>query len=236
MVEFRVFRFEPDDGEPRFDRFQVPVEKGMTVLEGLYYILENLDSSLAFRSSCRSAVCGSCAMHINGCYRLACRTQIAALEPPVVIRPLAHLPVLKDLVVDMEPFFAHYEVIKPYLVPKEPPPEQEYLQSQKERKRLDGLVDCILCGACYGACPLGLSDPHYLGPHAFLQALRFLEDSRDGAKEERLALIGTEDGAFRCHTVFSCQRVCPKDLDPSGAIARLKLQLTLAKLRRVFRR
>lgn len=235
-VRFRVFRFDAlEGGAPRFAEYVVPAERGMTVLDGLYHILERHDPSLAFRSACRAAVCGSCAMHINGQYRLACRTQIASLGDTVTLRPLAHLPVLKDLVVDQEPFFAHYKAIRPYLIPKDPPPEKEYLQTEAERKRLDGVVDCLLCGACYGSCPVALSDPNYLGPHALLKALRFVADSRDGATRERLAFVASDEGIFRCHTIFNCQLVCPKDLDPTGAIARLKRAAIWDRLRGWFK-
>jgi len=222
-TEFKVFRYDPDNGRgPRFESFQVEDPPGMTILEGLFWILENKDPSLAFRCSCRSAVCGSDAMHINGQYRLACQTQIGKLRAPITIRPLAHLPVQKDLVVDMQPFWDNYKQIKPYLIPKEAAPEKEYLQSVGDRQRIDHHVDCILCGACYGSCPVAYGDPKYLGPHALLKTLRFVEDSRDGATKERLAMVASEFGVFRCHTIFNCQKVCPKDLNPTGAISRLK--------------
>ena len=139
---FKIFRYNPDDGrEPHFQTFEVEATKGMTVLEALYWILENKDSSFAFRSSCREANCGSCAIHMNGAYGLACRTQVETLKEPITIRPLAHLPVLKDLVVDMKPFFDNYKAIKPYLIPAEDPPEKEYFQSVEDRKKIDHHVD-----------------------------------------------------------------------------------------------
>ena len=225
MTKFHIFRFDPKaDAAPRFQDYEVPEEKGMTVLEGLIHILEELDPSLAYRSSCRAAICGSCAMHISGRYRLACQTQIAdvARQDRVVIRPLSHLPVLRDLVVDMGRFFENWRRIRPHLVGKGPAPERERLQTPEERGRLDSLVDCIMCGACYGACPSARDNAAYLGPHAMLKALRFIEDSRDGAGEERLSLAASDDGVFRCHSVFNCQTVCPKELDPSAAIARIR--------------
>jgi succinate dehydrogenase / fumarate reductase iron-sulfur subunit len=223
MTIFKVFRYDPDDGRgPYFQGFDVPSHKGMTVLEGLFWILENKDPSLAFRCSCRAAICGSDAVHINGQYRLACQTQIEQLGAPIVIRPLAHLPVQKDLVVDMKPFFDSYKSIKPYLIPGEEPPQKEYRQSVADRQKIDHHIDCILCGACYGSCPVAYGDPKYLGPHALLKVLRFVADSRDGANKERLAMVASEFGVFRCHTIFNCQKVCPKDLDPTGAISKLK--------------
>jgi len=231
MPLFRVFKYNPDsDPQPYFREFQVPDHKGMTVLEGLYYILEHHDPSLAFRSSCRQGICGSCAMHINDMYRLACETQIADMGPVITVRPLAHMRVLRDLVVDMTPFFNQYERIKPYLIPAEKPGEKEYYQSPKDRKIIDHHVDCILCAACYGSCPVVAGDEKYLGPHALLKALRFVDDSRDGATGERLAFVASDFGVFRCHTIFNCQQVCPKDLDPTGAIAKLKMKSLWAKL------
>lgn len=225
MVEFRIFRYDPDKGgKPRFQSYKFEEEKGMTILEGLFYILENLDGSLAFRSSCREAVCGSCAMHINGMYRLACKTQIGVLKSPITVRPLAHLPVIKDLITDLTPFFEHVKEIKPYLIPKEDAPQKEYIQSIEERRKIDEYLDCILCGACYGSCPVASQDENYIGPHALLKALRFVEDSRDGGDKERIAIVAKDNGIFRCHTIFNCQKVCPKDLDPTKAIAKLKMK------------
>jgi succinate dehydrogenase / fumarate reductase iron-sulfur subunit len=229
-VKFRVFRYDPDNGKGAFfQEYQVPNEKGMTVLEGIFWIMENLDPTLAFRCACRAAICGSDAMHINGKYRLACQTQIDRLGGTVTIRPLSHLPVQKDLVVDMQPFFDNYKSIKPYLIPGDAPPEKEFLQSPRERARLDHHIDCILCGACYGSCPVAYGDPDYLGPHALLKALRFIDDSRDGAGHERLAMVASEFGVFRCHTIFNCKEVCPKDLNPTGAITRLKNKILAEK-------
>jgi succinate dehydrogenase / fumarate reductase iron-sulfur subunit len=231
MPKFSVFRYDPDNGaKPHFQTFDVPDIKGMTVLEGLFYILEELDPTLAFRCSCREAVCGSCAMHINGEYRLACKTQVSAMSEPITVRPLAHMPVIKDMAVDMTQFWQNYRLIKPYLIPKELPQEKEYLQSPAERKKLDPHVDCILCAACYGSCPVANGDPEYLGPHAILKALRFVEDSRDGAGKERLAIVAKDIGVFRCHTIFNCQKVCPRDLDPTGAISKLKIKVLVEKM------
>lgn len=229
---YKVFRFDPDkDQMPYFQDFEVPDIKGMTVLEGLYWILENKDPSLAFRSSCRAGVCGSCAMHINGKYRLACETNTEHLSGGVVrIRPLAHSKIKRDLVVDLTPFFKNIELIKPYLIPDKEPPEKEYIQSPKERAKLLVKTDCILCGACFASCPVVSTDDNYLGPAALLKALRFVDDSRDGAYYERLAYAATDWGVYRCHTIFNCQQVCPKDLDPAGAIGKLKMKAIWAKL------
>ncbi|UCD16355.1 MAG: succinate dehydrogenase iron-sulfur subunit [Candidatus Zixiibacteriota bacterium] len=239
MPIFKVFRYNPRDGGEAaaiFQEYEIPDLPGMTVLEGLYHILENQDPTLAFRSSCRQGICGSCAMHINGQYRLACETQIAIMGDTVTVRPLAHMRIIRDLVVDLDPFFAQYEAIKPYLIPAAEAGAREYRQSPGERARIDHHVDCILCAACYGSCPVVGTNENYIGPHALLKALRFVNDSRDGATGERLAYIATENGVFRCHTIFNCQQVCPKDLDPTGAIGDLKMKSLWAKFTGKLRR
>ena len=225
---FKVFRFDPDkDRKPYFQKFQVPyVRKDLTVLEGLFYIQENLDNSLAFRSSCKSAVCGSCAVHINGGYRLACNTLVSGLKGDrVTIRPLGHLDMIKDLFVNLEPFWEKYEYIKPYLISKTSPSNHERLQIRSDRAKLDGLIDCILCGCCYSSCMVTLTNNKYLGPAALLWANRFFMDSRDDAKDERLAIVNVENGVWRCHTIFNCQQSCPKCLNPAGCISNLKMKL-----------
>ncbi|MBM4370892.1 MAG: succinate dehydrogenase iron-sulfur subunit [Deltaproteobacteria bacterium] len=224
-ILFKIFRFDPDaDREPRFQEYRVPHRKGLTVLDALFWIQDRLDPSLCFRSACRAAVCGSCAMHIGGRYRLACETQADLKgQGPVVVRPLAHLPVVRDLIVDMAPFFGAYKLILPYLLTTEDPPQAgEIHQSQSDRGALDEIIDCILCSSCYAACPMTGSDPEYLGPAALLQANRFLLDSRDDAAAQRLELVSDHHGIWRCHTAFNCSLACPKHLDPAGSIAHLK--------------
>jgi succinate dehydrogenase / fumarate reductase iron-sulfur subunit len=232
-ITFRIQRFHPERGpHPFWQDYTFELKPAMTVLEGLYQVLEYIDHTLAFRSSCRAAVCGSCAMHINGKYRLACNTQISSLKSSqVVIQPLYHMPVLKDLVVDHARFFENMLALKPWLIEKEAPPKKEYLQSPGQRKKLEVVSDCIMCQACYASCPVAGTDNQYFGPHAFLKALRFVNDSRDGAQLERLQSVSGETGVFRCHTIFNCQEVCRKHLDPSGAIARLKMALTINQLK-----
>ncbi len=231
-IRFDVFRYDREaGGEPGFQSYDVPASTGLTVLGGLLHIQERLDGSLAFRYACRAAVCGSCAVHVNGEYRLACETQVADLGDRVTIRPLAHLEVIKDLVVDMEPFWRKYRRIKPYLVPGTPPPAgRERPQGPDDRARIDGLVDCILCAACYAGCSVCGTDPDYLGPAALAKLDRFLCDSRDGIPLDRLGLAGGVHGVWRCHTIFRCQEVCPKDVDPAGAIADLKMKSIRARL------
>ena len=224
----RIFRFDPESGkDPGYQDFQVPRggrSGGLTVLEALFYVLEHQDPGLAFRYSCRESICGSCAMYISGEWKLACQTQVGhALEGNVVtVSALPHLPVIKDLVVDMEPFWRNYEKVKPYLINDGPPPEKERLQSPEDRKGIQEMADCILCAACHSACPSGIANEDYLGPAALTKAYRFVADSRDTAREERLTLVGNEQGIFRCHTIFNCVTSCPKGINQTYSIQQMK--------------
>lgn len=231
----KVFRFDPDkDKEAYYDTYRFNARPGMTVLEGLFEVLDHLDSSLAFRYSCRGAICGSCAMYINGSYRLACGTQMAPLmeaSGEVVVSPLPHLPIIRDLVVDMTQFFEKYEAVRPYLIERGKTPEKEILQSPKQRKKFDEMLDCILCACCYSSCPTVWTDKEYLGPAALLKAYRFVADSRDHGAKERLALVNSEDGAWRCHTIFNCAEACPKNINPTYSIQHLKRLATWQRLK-----
>jgi succinate dehydrogenase / fumarate reductase, iron-sulfur subunit len=231
-LTFKVFRFDPEvDKTFRFETFAVPTRPGLTVLDGLNYIRDYIDGSVTYRSSCRAAVCGSCAMHINGKYRLACETQVSDLRSQTItVRPLLHMPVIKDLAVDMKIFWQKYSSIKPYLMPGSPAPEKERPQTQQDQEQLMGIIDCILCAACYASCTVNLTDPEYLGPAALLKANRFLVDSRDNSASERLRLVDGDSGVWRCHTIFNCQKVCPKDCDPTGGIGNLKRRLISQKM------
>ena len=221
-VRLRVFRYMPGK-EPYFDIFPFSFAGGKTVLEGLLDVLERQDGSLAFRYSCRSAVCGSCAMFINGSFRLACQTQIADLKSDVVtVCPLPHMKIIKDLVCDMRPFFQKIDTILPYFIPKGNPPEKEYYQSPKERRLVDNYIDCMLCGACYSSCTIAATDENYWGPAALVKAWRFMADSRDGGTAQRLAIVADEHGALRCHTLFNCVEACPKQINCTQAIQNIK--------------
>ncbi|MBN2571959.1 MAG: succinate dehydrogenase iron-sulfur subunit [Ignavibacteriales bacterium] len=228
---FKVFRFDPEkDKKPRFETYKVEWKSGQTVLDGLNYIRDNIDGSLAYRSSCREGVCGSCAMHINGKYCLACEQQLKELSDTITIRPLANLEVIKDLFVDMAPFWKKYKAIKPYLIGKESSTGKERIQSQDERAHLDKVIDCVLCASCYAACGMNAIDPEYLGPAALSKVNRFFLDSRDSAKEERLAMVANDHGVFRCHTMFNCQIVCPKEVDPTANISNLKRNIIASQM------
>lgn len=231
-VRLSIQRFDPQtDSEPHYDTFEVCTKPRMTVLDALFSVLEKQDHLLAFRYSCRSAVCGSCATFINGRHRLACNTQISELGTDITIAPLPRLPVIRDLVVDLHPFFQNMEMVRPYFEAREPYPEKEFVQSPKDRRSIDVAIDCIDCGACFSACPSVWTDPNYLGPAALVKAARFVADSRDVAKHERLRLVGCEDGLWRCHTIFNCADACPKSIDPPHFIQYLKRQATIASLR-----
>lgn len=229
-VRLRIQRYDPkNEAEPHYDAFEVPTKPGMTVLDALFHALEKEDGTLAFRYSCRSAVCGSCTTYINGRQRLACNTQIDTLGSTITIGPLPHLPIIRDLVVDLHPFFQKMGMVKPYFESHEPYPEREFFQSQKQREAIDVAIDCIDCAACFSSCPMTWTDPSYPGPAAFVKAARFIADSRDTAKRERLMLVGCEDGVWRCHTVFNCADACPKSIDPPHFIQYLKRRASLTR-------
>jgi succinate dehydrogenase / fumarate reductase iron-sulfur subunit len=230
----KVWRFDPQaDAEPYYQSYQVPVTKGMTVLQGLFHVTDRLDGSLSYRFCCRAGVCGSCAMYINGAYRLACETQIGLFpDGQITIGPLPRLRVIKDLVVDLEPFFAKYEMIKPYLINNSRPPEKERYQSPKDRKKLNEMIDCILCASCYSSCPtvwMSEEKDGYLGPAALTKAWRFVADSRDEGTKERMEVIASENGLWRCHTAFNCVEACPKHINPTEAIQNLKKKAIMGK-------
>lgn len=231
-VRLRVQRFDPrTDTEPHYDTFEVTTKPGMTVLDALFQVLEKKDRLLAFRYSCRSAVCGSCATFINGKQRLACNTQLSKLGTEITVGPLPHIPLVRDLVVDLHPFFSKMHMIKPYFETKEPYPEKEFNQSPKDRESIDVAIDCIDCMACFSACPIVWTDPNYPGPAAFVKAARFIADTRDSTRNERLGLVACEDGVWRCHTIFNCADACPKSINPTNFIQYLKRKATLAPLK-----
>ena len=225
-MKFSIYRFDPErDGTPTMQTFDLDddrLDREMMLLDALL-LLKSQDETLSFRRSCGEGVCGSDGMNVNGRNRLACITPLFSLKTPIVINPMPGLPVIRDLVVDMEQFYKQYRAVKPYLVNKDPEPEIEHLQSPAERDRLDGLYECILCGCCSTACPSFWWNPDkFLGPAALLQSWRFLADSRDQATDERLANLDGPFKLFRCHTIMNCVEVCPKGLNPTQAIGRIK--------------
>jgi succinate dehydrogenase/fumarate reductase iron-sulfur protein len=234
-VNLRVRRFDPETaGGPRFQSYSIDAPESATVLDSLLQVREEVDGTLAFRCSCRSAICGSCAMRINGVSRLACKTKVVEIAPRgqgITIEPLANLPVVKDLVVNMEPFFRKLRELTPWLVPdEEHPPEREYLMENKRALYLSQFAACIQCAVCYSACPIVAIDNEYLGPAALTKAFRYCHDPRDCGRARRLARVAREQGLWRCHTVFSCMEQCPKGVDPTEAIQQLKKMVILRRL------
>lgn len=223
-MRFSIYRYDPErDQQPYMKEYEVEdLAPDMMLLDALLRIKAQ-DETLSFRRSCGEGVCGSDALNINGRNGLACITPLKTLAEPVTVRPLPGMPVIRDLVVDMEPFYRQYRAVKPYLVVKDPLPEVELRQSPQERERLDGLYECILCACCSTACPSFWWNPDkFLGPAALLQACRFLSDSRDQAGEARLDALEDAYKLFRCHTIMNCVDVCPKGLNPTEAIGRIK--------------
>ena len=234
---FEILRYNPDSGEkPHFKSYKVPVPKGMTVLDGLHYIKENYDATLAWRSSCRMGVCGSCGMFINGLPRLACNLQIAHLESETIrIKPLPNFDIIRDLVPDLAGFFEKHRSVKPYLIRKEVEelnnPTGEYFQSVDELVNYVQFTYCIKCGLCLSACPTVATDDRYLGPQALGAAYRYDADTRDGGFDERAEVVFDRHGVWRCHFAGACSEVCPKGVDPAMAIQLLKRDIILKKLR-----
>lgn len=226
---FSIYRYDPDkDKEPYMQDFelQVPADKDMMVL-GALIELKKQDETLSFRRSCSEGVCGSDGMNINGRNALACMTPLSSLKSrKVVLRPLPAFPVIRDLIVDLTPFYDQYERVKPYLQTKTEDPAQERLQSPEDRAKLDGLYECILCACCTSSCPSYWWNPDkFLGPAALLQATRWIVDSRDEATDERLAALEDPFSLFRCRGIMNCTHVCPKDLNPMKAIGETRKKI-----------
>ena len=223
-MKFRIQRFDPDkDSKPYFQDYDVEMKATDRMLLDALVRIKTVDDSLALRRSCREGICGSDAMNINGKNGLACITNLAELSQPVVIKPLPGLPVIRDLIVDMTLFFQQYHSVKPYVINDTPPPEKERLQSPEERAVLDGLYECILCACCSTSCPSFWWNPDkFVGPAGLLNAYRFIVDSRDQALNERLDDLEDPYRLFRCHTIMNCVDVCPKGLNPTNAIGKIK--------------
>lgn len=225
VKRFRVYRWNPDDGEnPRVDTYEVDMDScGPMVLDALIKIKNEIDPTLAFRRSCREGICGSCAMNVQGTNNLACTTACDDIQGDVRIYPLPHMPVIKDLVPDLTHFFAQYASIQPWMKTDTAPPDRERLQSKEDRAKLDGLYECILCACCSTACPsYWWNAERYLGPAILLQAYRWIADSRDEATGERLDELEDPFKLYRCHTIMNCAKTCPKNLNPAKAISEIK--------------
>jgi len=227
--QVEIYRWDPDTEEnPCVDTYEIDLDTcGPMVLDALIKVKDQIDSSVTFRRSCREGICGSCAMNINGSNTLACTKDIKDIDGAIKIYPLPHMPVVKDLVPDLTNFYDQYASIEPWLQNETTPPvEKERLQSKDERKKIDGLYECILCACCSTSCPsYWWNSDKYLGPAVLLQAYRWLVDSRDKKKNERLDQLDDSFKLYRCHTIMNCAQTCPKGLNPAKAIAGIKTML-----------
>jgi succinate dehydrogenase / fumarate reductase iron-sulfur subunit len=231
-VTLRIQRFNPEvDGEAHYEDYQVLAHATDRVLDALHQIKWEQDGSLSFRRSCAHGVCGSDAMRINGKNRLACKTLIKDVNPdkPITVEPIKGLPVEKDLIVDMEPFFDAYREVMPFLVSNGNEPTRERLQSQADKDRFDDTTKCILCAACTTSCPVFWTDGQYFGPAAIVNAHRFIFDSRDDAAEQRLEILNDKEGVWRCRTTFNCTEACPRGIQVTQAIQEVKRALLTRK-------
>ncbi|MFG2779040.1 succinate dehydrogenase iron-sulfur subunit [Streptomyces sp. NBC_01288] len=228
-VTFRIRRFNSEvSAEAVWEDFQLEIDPKERVLDGLHKIKWELDGTLTFRRSCAHGICGSDAMRINGKNRLACKTLIKDLNPekPITVEPIKGLTVLKDLVVDMDPFFQAYRDVMPFLITKDTnEPTRERLQTAEDRERFDDTTKCILCAACTSSCPVFWNDGQYFGPAAIVNAHRFIFDSRDEAGEQRLEILNDRDGVWRCRTTFNCTDACPRGIEVTKAIQEVKRAL-----------
>ena len=223
-MKISIYRYDPDkDEKPYMKDYDVELQHSDNMLLDALVRVKDMDDSFAFRRSCREGVCGSDAMNINGKNGLACVTKVADLPEHVTLRPLPGLPVIRDLIVDMTQFFKQYHSIKPYVINHDAPPERERLQSPEEREQLNGLYECILCACCTTSCPSFWWNPDkFVGPAGLLQAYRFIADTRDQETAARLDDLEDPYRLFRCHSIMNCVDVCPKNLNPTRAIGKIK--------------
>jgi succinate dehydrogenase / fumarate reductase iron-sulfur subunit len=227
----RILRYNPEtDEHPAWKEYAVEVEPTDRLLDALHQVKWYQDGTLAFRRSCAHGVCGSDAMTINNVNGLACKVLMRDLGARVKIEPLRGFRVIKDLVVDMEPFMEKYRSIKPYFINYDPPPPGERFQSQEARERYDDTTRCILCAACTSACPSFWGNPEFVGPAAIVQAHRFIFDDRDQGANERLEILNDRDGVWRCRTIFNCTGACPRDIQITQAIGEVKKLLLFNRM------
>jgi succinate dehydrogenase / fumarate reductase, iron-sulfur subunit len=231
-VQLKIQRFDPEtQDKPVWGNYVADVDDNARVLDALHYVKWYVDGTLALRRSCGHGICGSDAMVINGVNRLACKVLCRNLDQPVTVEPIRGLKVEKDLIVDMEPFFAGYRAVQPWLVPDDTDPGgRERLQSPAERARYDDTTKCILCAACTTSCPIFWGDEAYVGPAAIVNAHRFIFDSRDAGDQERLDILSAREGAFRCRTTFNCTEACPRGIKVTEAIQEVKRAVLYKKV------
>jgi succinate dehydrogenase / fumarate reductase iron-sulfur subunit len=231
-VTLKIFRFNPElDKKSHYDSFKLECEPTDRVLDLLEHVKGSQDGTLSFRRSCAHGICGSDAMRINGRNYLACKVLVRDLHTrKITVEPLLGLPVIKDLIVNMEPFFENYRSVMPFLVNNDPQPTKERLQSPEERERFDDTTKCILCAACTTSCPSFWANDRYVGPAAIVAAHRFIYDSRDQAGAERLRILNDQFGVYRCHTIFNCTIACPREIEITRAIGEVKKAIATGRL------
>jgi succinate dehydrogenase / fumarate reductase iron-sulfur subunit len=232
QVTLKIFRFNPEvDKKPHYDKYKIEAEPTDRVLDLLEFVKGYHDGTLSFRRSCAHGICGSDAMRINGVNRLACKVLVKNLRGSrITIEPILGMQVIKDLIVDMEPFFESYRSVMPYLINDEPPPKRERLQSPEEHDLFEDTTKCILCAACTTSCPSFWSSEEYVGPAAIVAGHRFIFDSRDRAGAERLRILNGQFGVFRCHTIFNCTDACPREIEVTKAIGEVKKAIATGRL------
>jgi succinate dehydrogenase / fumarate reductase iron-sulfur subunit len=230
-LTLRIKRFNPEvRADPWWDEFTIDVEPTDRLLDALHIVKWYRDGTLALRRSCAHGICGSDAMLINGRNALACKVLVRDIAPKVTVEPIRGLPVLKDLIVDMEPFFAGYRRMLPFLINDEDAPDRERLQSPEDHQRYEDTTNCILCAACTTSCPIFWGDEEYIGPAAIVNAHRFIFDSRDQGAEERLDILSERSGVFRCRTTFNCTEACPRGIKVTKAIQEVKRAIMFDRL------
>jgi succinate dehydrogenase / fumarate reductase iron-sulfur subunit len=228
---FRIKRYDPDvDVKPHFEEYVLDLEPTDRVLDGLNEIKWQQDGTLTYRRSCAHGVCGSDAMRINGRNYLACKTLMKEFGRKITVEPLIGFTVIKDLVVDMDQFFASYKAVKPYLIAGDAPASEERLQTPEQLDRYDEATKCILCAACTTSCPITWTNENFVGPAAIVNAARFIYDSRDEGAPERLRILNTQSGVWRCRTIFNCTEACPRDIKVTNIIEDVKRTLLLEQV------
>jgi succinate dehydrogenase / fumarate reductase iron-sulfur subunit len=231
-VTLRILRYNPErDKKPHYETYKVEGEDNDQVLDLLNQVKWYQDGTLSYRRSCAHGVCGSDAMRINGKNLLACKVLVKDVGKKITIEPILGLPIIKDLIVDMEPFFEHYRSVMPYFVNDEPPPAGERLQSPEERAKFDDTTKCILCAACTTSCPSFWASGEYVGPAAMVQAHRFIFDNRDRASAERLKILNDRMGVWRCHDIYNCTLACPREIEITTALGEIKMAITTGKVK-----
>ncbi len=231
-ITLKLFRYNPEtDTKPHYDTYKLEVEPTDRVLDLLEKVKGYEDGTLSFRRSCAHGVCGSCAMRVNGENKLACKTLIQDIKSSkITVEPILGMPVLKDMIVDMEPFFDNYKKVMPYFINDDPKPEKEHIQSIEEQERFDDTAKCILCGACTTSCPSFWANDEYVGPAAIVNAHRFIFDSRDQGAAERLQILNDQFGVYRCRTIFNCTLACPREIEITKAIGEVKKAIATGSL------